>query len=293
MIDELKSELDRTGLTLRKLALHIAETDRSKLSPETLNSMLAECPLHSITDHSADLVDILRSHPDTPAPCDNRRAKRDTTRRSVISAEMSAQLDHELTRTAASVSVLARRLFSNMDASKVAQSIYLVRKGILTTLPANIWSPLIEHLQSLPSPGSTFPISESSGEMVLPTAESYPKKAMRLSSVDDSAAAPDLELAQILPSAPRPHMIGYSLSDRLKRAGYVVIDEQLYQALHDQRRRTLVSPRRLLAAADKAPAGLKTHLVKGWFSGQTRCAEGHYLEWVFDRYRSLPSVSKK
>jgi hypothetical protein len=62
MVDELKTELSRTGFTLRKLALHIAE-----------------CPLTTVAEYSSNLAAVLRDLPDAPTASKNRYAKRDTT----------------------------------------------------------------------------------------------------------------------------------------------------------------------------------------------------------------------
>lgn len=290
MIDELKSELDRTGLTLRKLALHIAETDRSKFPPDLLKAMLSECALLEVTDHADDLIEILYAQSDKPMALKNRRAKRDTKRRKVITPEMRVQLNNEIKRTQVSVNGLCRLLFPEMDTAMINGSVQLVRKGVQTTLPFGIWAPLMDRLRSLPSPGATLSISAASGEMVLPESQHYPEKAEAISLMGDQVCRPDLDREKIEAARPRPNMIGYELSERFERLGYIVIGDRHYQQLHAERRRTLVSSRRLLASANDVPGGLRHHQVSQWFLGKTRCAEKRYLDWVLARYSKLPTA---
>ena len=293
MVDELKTQLSRTGFTLRKLALHIAETDRSKLPPEILNTMLVECPLPTVAEYSNDLVEILRSIPDVPAASKNRYAKRDTTRRTFITEEMRSELDRHLISTRVSVLGLCRTLFPHENPASISSTISQVRNGRQTTLPQHVWRSVIAYLRDIEPKAEPSNSASSEGIVVVPEAQAYPQKKTSISERRRRSLQPDLNPADIPVAAPRPDIKDYVLSKRLENMGYVVIDDALYEELHAQRRRTCVSAGRLFASSQEVPPDLRDYQIKHWFSGKAKSAERHHIEWILESYRKLPDANKK
>lgn len=294
MIDDLKFELERTGLTLRKLALHIAETDRSRIPPEVLNAMLSECGLPTIAEFSSDLVAVLRDVSDKPKASKSGYAKRDTNKRLVITEDMRTELDFHLTRTNVSLFGVCRRLFPRKDTYAINGAVRNARSGLQTTLPKAVWGALIEHLREMETAREPSISQRGSviATVIIPEADAYPERRKSITESRDDGLTPDLEPDDILPADSRPRITDYKLSKRLVGMGYIVIDDKVYQELHAQRRRTCVSSSRLLLSSPNAPPDLRDYHIARWFKGTAKSAEKHHVEWVLKTYRKIPDANK-
>ncbi len=290
MIEDVKTELKRTGLTLRKLGLHISQTDRSKLPADILAQMLAGCSLRDITQHFDALIDVLRDIPTLSQTSIDQRTRRLNNNRIEITYDMRAKLDTELKRTQASISGACRTLFGLKHSESAVRAIRAARSGGLKTMQLEVWEKFTSHLAQLATPMPEA--KDKSGGFKVPKASAYPQRNKALSNQRQSIIRPNLIRSEIAPMPERPDMASYRLPNRLAQVGYVAIDDEIFQKLHDERKRTCVSPHLIVAGADNIPPGLEINQVSDWFRGKTKSAEKHYLDWIIQQYQALPSIAE-
>ncbi len=60
--------------------------------------------------------------------------------------------------------------------------------------------------------------------------------------------------------------------------------------MHEEVRRTGLTPSMLFRTLDDVPIGLTSRLASCWLSGRIGSAEQHYLEYFFQSYANLPDL---
>lgn len=287
MLDELKIELDRTGLTLRGLALRIIEHDRSLLPPAILKLMLAGRFSKELIEFSSVLLDAVKSERDC-ASIPAGYAKRRSSRRIPVTSEMRALITSQFSNTA-QMSVLERRLFPNMPRTQFQKMMILIMRGEQKTISGSVWSRLSKHFKEIekdPFRDRDFDYPESEIKML----NAPIRKSSPITYQANINLEPDLDRDRIEGVPTDRDISNYRLGARRAELGYVVISDADFAELHAQRLRTCVSVRRLLVASREAPSGLSIKTVQSWFTGRTIAAERCYLEWVLAAYAGLPTA---
>lgn len=119
------------------------------------------------------------------------------------------------------------------------------------------------------------------------------KAAARLGlDADTPPILPDLALGE-WPETP-PDRLPLKRKPKLRAgAAYVEITQARYRKLHEEIRRTRVSPRRLLASAPSPPKGLTPTMIGYWLNGTLRSAEKQLFDYVLKAYRTLPDATDR
>ncbi|WP_147372833.1 hypothetical protein [Henriciella mobilis] len=281
----MKAELERTRLTLRKLGLHIAETDRSAVEPETLSLLLSECPLHALHDQASNLLPIIRRVETAPERLDSGRTRYRSGKRLAVTPAMRALLKTKLQNQQLPLSAIGRSHFPEFPQGRLNTLISRLIYGQQKTLKEDEWLRIKTVLDSVSE--NEFPTKPTPK----PAIPHIPKKqdtATTLSERRYQDLRPDLDSETIPSPKSRPALANYKLSDRMINMGYIIIDDELYDRLHAHRRRSGVSIRRLLKSSADAPNDLPVTTVQAWFNGSTLSAERRLVNWVLDAYGNLP-----
>ncbi|KCZ61431.1 hypothetical protein HY36_16815 [Hyphomonas atlantica] len=276
----------------------VARKYRKHVEAETVRALIQEQSSQISSNAFEALLSILSALPDRPAHVPKSTYSK-ASRRISFNEDMRVQLIAELQRTQIVISDLVKRLKHERDRKALAHRLTRWKRGTVDTVPEDEWLSVIEYLGTIPdaikSTPSVTPVESQSVEVVRsmpPIAKpAGAQKKAALTNMDDTRAVPDLALNDVGPAKPRARMKRYRLGESLKRLGYIVISDELYNRLHEERKRTLLSPRRLLASATRPPPDLTSKQVRDWFLGNTLAAEKEHLEWVLNAYADLPDAN--
>ena len=300
MIDELTSELERTGLTLREFGHLVARKHRKHVEAETIRTLIQDERPKLPSDALPELLPILSEMPDKPAHTPKSPYNK-ASKRIAFDTDMHGHLVSELERTQIVITDIARRLKPERGSKALNQRLTQWRHGDAQTVPQDEWLAVIGYLEALPNarkpapslksekPKPAQPMPQRSAPPI--AKPSRPPKRAVITNVDDTRAISDLSSDDLPQVKPRPRMKTYRLGETLKRLGYILISDDLYTLLHEERRRTLVSPRRLIASAKQPPPNLASKQVRDWLLGNTLAAEKEHLDWVLKTYASLPDAN--
>lgn len=288
-------------MTLRDLGQHIVRHDRQALPRAVLSEMVNGTDLIRLKPHWPALLTVLKTLPDAP-PSVSAPYRKIDGERIPLTRQMIAQLNGEFERTGVAIVDVERLLLRREMKSRRKTPIVQWKKGMSKTVPRAEWDRVIALLEHLPDKGAamrgipgppppTPPKTEKKPYRIETPA--YPKRQRTLTSMDDSEAAPDLKPDEILPARAREGLSSHQVNRHHKALGYVQISEAQYRKLHAERRRTLVSARRLVASAPDVPGGLRARHIDSWLLGRTLSAEEHYLEWVLEAYARLPTAQSQ
>jgi len=154
MLDAFREQLDRTGLSVRRLGLHIMEHEKHLLPPEVIRRMMQECPLPELKDHYSVLTDILKQLPNAPVSGFDKRSIRSNSARIPFTPDMQKALNQEFERTQLNTSEVCRRLFPKSESSKQAQKVWRIRNENAESVDQTLWNTITDYLKSVPSASS-------------------------------------------------------------------------------------------------------------------------------------------
>lgn len=114
--------------------------------------------------------------------------------------------------------------------------------------------------------------------------------ALTVDDHDNRVVTPDLAADSIQPPRSRAPL---KQRPRTSVAGieYIEITDELYQDLHAEVRRSLVSPRRLLEDRRDAPEGFEATTAMRWYQGTLRAAERDHWDCLMRLYAALPDAT--
>lgn len=298
MQKEIQKELKRTGLSLRELGHLLAKDHRTEFDPALIRALLDNERLQSFPEAWTDVLAILTVLPDGVTKQGKKYSY--SKDRIFLTPEMTDHINAEFERTRVGPRDVARRVSDKASFETLHKRIFGWKNGAVKTIPKSDWQNVISYLAGLPDavfvpdPHRKREVPKLADEAVKRRAKiNKPPPADKketITNTDDSKAEPDLTPERIQPARQRPNLDNHHLSDNRKLLGYIVIDELQYQKLHNERMRTLVSSRRLVASAPDAPAGIDSRTIDNWFLGRIISAEKEHLEWVLSAYAKLPSI---
>ncbi|MEL6667007.1 MAG: hypothetical protein AAFQ24_12810 [Pseudomonadota bacterium] len=297
MYDDLKKELERTGLTLRVLAQTIIKTDRALLPPAILKAMMAECDLHRLHDHVPAILEFIQKVETAPEGISDGTSRFRSEKRLKTTADMLAYIQVHIKDADVNLALVQRRYFPQMQPYALNAMIGRILKQDLRTIREDVWNILFDYAQSIdpvtfPEIAHPEPTHAPSKAIYAPKMPDPDRRARTVADTYHDGLSPDLTEQRIFPPNHRD-MENHTLPTRLKNMRYVVIDDHIYQRLHDERRRTRVSVRRLIKGSANAPPSLKVHTADQWLNGRVLAAEKGLLDWVLDAYALLPDADKK
>lgn len=302
MLEALRSELKRTGFSLRNLGNYIIETDRSALPPDVLNLLLSECPLHAMRGHEKILLSFLEDVEDVPERSGEALRRFRSEKRVAVTAEMRSILEANFQGPRASISAIRRSLFPELPSGHLSGLIGRILLHQQKSIREDYWLRLMSYLDQIDpvelpkptkKPPKKKPDEKPKKKSAAPKIPRAPKLASTISAERVRGVKPDLDPNALNAPKKRPKLSSHRLPQRRIDMGYVLIDEVAYEALHAHRRRTCVSIRRLLKGLADTPTDLRVSTVRSWFDGSTLAAESRLLEWVLQAYASLPDAHPK
>ena len=148
MSDALNAELERTGLTLRKLGLHISANARESVPPDVLHKLLNGCGRDDVADHQNLLLSLLENLPDMSSPSSQRPREKHHVSRIPFTAEMREQLNAEFERTGASFGLVCHSVFPTESPQRMKGLINRMKRGDVRTVPKSYWEAIIGFLKS-------------------------------------------------------------------------------------------------------------------------------------------------
>lgn len=183
------------------------------------------------------------------------RAGRGSKHAIPITPEMFQELNGHLTRTGIAGKTLLG-LFHGPLAGKSATFLSSLKTGKKKTIFPEQWECLLGILSELPDK------------------QHNPAKQGML--------APHAPFKTNMPQEKKPYISG-----RTRPRDGALTKEILDELMH-HRDRTGIFQRKFVDTAPDLPAGLSYSMIASWFAGTTKTAKPEHLEWVLQRYRSLP-----
>lgn len=247
---------------------------------------LATSPNRMVLDApSMDLIHALQFLPVYADAQAMVRPQFEKPRRIKLNAERLDLLESELNRTGTTLAMLAMQLRSEVPKLR-SDTMTGWRTGELKTAKAAHWEAVIGALAARPDANRSKLNTNTAKQLFIP--ETAPNVKATIRGINDTTTKPDLTF-ETLPQK----RVWQSLRKRksiLDRGQYVEITQDIYDQLHAEVRRTLVSPRRLFAISSDVPAGLRYHTANMWLYHATKSAEPRYISWVFKAYKRLKDV---